>query len=462
MAPTKALCSERQADWGVRFARLGLTCGELTGDTAIEHQDAVKRSDIIITTPEKWDSVSRRWQDSSSLVRMVRLFLVDEVHMLRDERGAILEVVVSRMKQATDSCRIAALSATVPNIEDVAAWLGFSSLKPSVPARILKFDDSFRPVALRKEVIGYRVNNMNSFQFSSHLTRYVTDLIAKFSSGRPTIVFCSTRKDALTTANRLIEDFEASKATLWPLPAVDFTVTDKALAKLLLKGVAIHHAGLSHRDRVIVENGFLGGHLQIICCTSTLAVGINLPAHLVILKGTRQYIGGSMVEYSDLDILQMVGRAGRPQFDDFGVAVIMTDAQHVDRYRALVTGEDLLESQLHLQLIEHLNAEIVQGTIKSVPQAMRWLKGTFLYVRMQKNPEHYTIADKVLGSDEALGEICRSALDSLETTGLITVAGEQVSPTSHGRTMANGYVRFNTMRQLLSLPRQASLETIVR
>lgn len=93
----------------------------------MQNLDAAKQSDIIVTTPEKWDSISRHWQDSGKLVRTVRLFLIDEVHMLQGERGAVLEVVVSRMKQAAQSCRLIALSATVPNIQDVATY-GFAAL----------------------------------------------------------------------------------------------------------------------------------------------------------------------------------------------------------------------------------------------------------------------------------------------------------------------------------------------
>lgn len=54
---------------------------------------------IIITTPEKWDMLTRRWKDHRSLVEVIKLFLIDEVHILNDEtRGPVLEAVVSRMK----------------------------------------------------------------------------------------------------------------------------------------------------------------------------------------------------------------------------------------------------------------------------------------------------------------------------------------------------------------------------
>jgi replicative superfamily II helicase len=79
--------------------------------------------------------------------------------------------------------------------------------------------------------------------------------------------------------------------------------------------------------------------------TSTLAVGVNLPAHLIIIKGTNHYINGKYEEYSDLDIMQMMGRAGRPQFDDSGVAVILTSNEKKRKYEDLGSGKEIVESK---------------------------------------------------------------------------------------------------------------------
>jgi ATP-dependent DNA helicase HFM1/MER3 len=85
----------------------------------------------------------------------------------------------------------------------------------------------------------------------------------------------------------------------------------------------------------------------VICCTSTLAVGVNLPCHMVIIKNTVTYQGnaGGCKEYSDLEIMQMLGRAGRPQFDDSAVAVIMTRTHLTTHYEKMVTGQEILESR---------------------------------------------------------------------------------------------------------------------
>lgn len=138
-------------------------------------------------------------------------------------------------------------------------------------------------------------------------------------------------------------------------------------------GVAYHHAGMDLKDRDAVQRAYLNGHLSIICCTSTLAVGVNMPCHLVIIKNTVSYNSATMgcQEYSELDVMQMLGRAGRPQFDRDAVAVILTRQEKVNRYQRMVQGQEILESRcvifvlsrtekradeqsLHLNLIEHL------------------------------------------------------------------------------------------------------------
>lgn len=109
-------------------------------------------------------------------------------------------------------------------------------------------------------------------------------------------------------------------------------------------GVSFHHAGIEQADRLAVEQGFLGGDINVICCTSTLAVGVNLPCHFVIIKNTVSWQGNVCKEYADLEVMQMLGRAGRPQFDDSAVAVIMTRTEKARHYEKMVSGEEILES----------------------------------------------------------------------------------------------------------------------
>ena len=161
MAPTKSLCSERQRDWQTRFAALDLVCAEMTGDTDFAHLRRVQSANVVITTPEKWDSMTRQWKDHAKLMQLVKLFLIDEVHMLKDPRGATLEAVISRMKSVGTNVRFIALSATIPNSEDIATWLGKNHTIQHLPAIREEFGDEFRPVKLQKHIIGisYRGND---------------------------------------------------------------------------------------------------------------------------------------------------------------------------------------------------------------------------------------------------------------------------------------------------------------
>ena len=168
-APTKSLCSERFRDWQAKFGTLDVQCAELTGDTDYNQLRSVQNATIIITTPEKWDSVTRKWKDHARLMQLVKLFLIDEVHVLKDSRGATLEAVVSRMKSVGSNVRFVALSATVPNSEDIASWLGKSSTAQLLPAHLEVFGEEYRPVQLQKYVYGYNVKQ-NDFAFDSVLT----------------------------------------------------------------------------------------------------------------------------------------------------------------------------------------------------------------------------------------------------------------------------------------------------
>ena len=200
----------------------------------------------------------------------------------------------------------------------------------------------------------------------------------------------------------------------------------------------------------------------MICCTSTLAVGVNLPCHLVIVKGTVTFQEDGLKEYADLEIMQMLGRAGRPQFDTNAIAVIMTKKDKTKKYETMVSGEEVLESCLHLNLIDHLNAEIGLGTIYDIRSAKRWLAGTFLYVRLGQNPYFYKLDGDAPSHDldYRIERICKRDVGLLQETELIT-SSEKLSCTEFGDAMARYYVKFETMKGLLSLPPRSKMSDIV-
>lgn len=244
-APTKSLCSERQRDWQTKFVPLGLTCAELTGDTDHAQLQNVQHATIIIATPEKWDSMTRKWKDHERLMRMVKLFLIDEVHLLKDDRGATLEAVVSRMKSVGSDVRFIALSATVPNSEDIAAWLGKNPANPLLPAINERFGEEFRPVRLEKHVCGYQIN-ANNFAFEKSLNAKLLDVIVKWSKRKPIMVFCFTRSSCVETAKLLAKWWTTSspKDRYWSAPRQYVVVCDKDLRGTMLMLLPSHPTNL--------------------------------------------------------------------------------------------------------------------------------------------------------------------------------------------------------------------------
>lgn len=92
----KSLCEERLVDWHKKFSSFGLNCISVTGDSDNVDFQSLCNHNLVITTPEKWDSLTRKWKDNVQLVNMVKLFMIDEVHLLNeDNRGATLEAIVS-------------------------------------------------------------------------------------------------------------------------------------------------------------------------------------------------------------------------------------------------------------------------------------------------------------------------------------------------------------------------------
>ena len=140
IAPMKALVRERMDDWRVRIQeKLGKSIVELTGDITPDVK-AILKASVIVTTPEKWDAVSRSWQ-TRSFVQAVRLIVIDEIHLLGEDRGPVLEVIVSRTNfissHTSNTLRIIGLSTALSNAK--AKYVGSFVRSLERPATIAQF-----------------------------------------------------------------------------------------------------------------------------------------------------------------------------------------------------------------------------------------------------------------------------------------------------------------------------------
>lgn len=447
MAPTKALCTERHEDWRKKFQPLNCTVGLLTGDSSFSELDSVKRSDIIICTPEKWDALTRRWNDYRKLLDLVKLLLVDEVHFIRETRGTSLEVVITRMLTLSLNLRTIALSATVPNIHDVSKWLSKANTENAENIHTLIYDDNYRAVTLKKTVYGYKTaGSINPFQLESFYNGKLPEVIRIHSKNKPVLIFCPTRNSTISTAKYLAQNMLNPKGQINDFP----NGINREMVELIQNGIAYHHAGLGLNERKFIEENFIAGNIRILCSTSTLAVGVNLPAYLVIIKGTKIWNNDTMAEYNELDLMQMMGRAGRPQFEKEGACVIMTDDSQKDRYIRLIKGTEKLESSLHLSIYENITAEITLKTIRSLETAFTWLKSTFFYQRYLQNPTAYpTIFSKMnIGKsfETQLKIFLKDILDELIVEQIIEVVGNQYVSTAYGSALSKSYVLYETIK----------------
>lgn len=409
VAPMKALVQEVVLNLSARLtSTYGVEVRELSGDQNLSREQLFN-TQIIVTTPEKWDIVTRKSGDDRTYTQLVRLIIIDEIHLLHDSRGPVLEALVARtirnVEATQQMVRLVGLSATLPNYEDVAAFLRVDPAKG-----LFYFDSSYRPVPLQQQYIGIMEKKaIKRFALMNEIC--YEKVVEQAELDNQVLIFVHSRKETVSTAQALrdlfVENDTLSKLVR-PNSASSEVLLEEAekierndeLKEMLPYGFGVHHAGMKRKDRTLVENAFADGHLKVLVSTSTLAWGVNLPAHTVIIKGTQMYNAekGDWCELSPLDILQMLGRAGRVQYDTQGEGIIITQHSQLTYYLSLMNQQLPVESQLLSKLADNLNAEIVSGSVQNVAQGATWLGYTYLFIRMLRNPTLYgvSLADRKL------------------------------------------------------------------
>ncbi|OBA20593.1 Sec63-domain-containing protein [Metschnikowia bicuspidata var. bicuspidata NRRL YB-4993] len=452
VAPLKALVSEQTREFQRRLsAEYGIVVNELTGDLSLSQKE-IAETQVLVTTPEKWDVVTRKATDAL-YTKLVRLLIIDEIHLLHDDRGPVLESIIVRAKRLPDT-RLVGLSATLPNYEDVAQFLGVN-----LKLGLFYFDALFRPCPLEQQFIGIKEKKAILKVAAMNEACY-EKVVECRKNGHQVIIFVHSRKDTVKTAKWLAEKAadnnvavsNPSVGTQEILKQEGENAQNRNLAEVLPTGFGIHHAGLNKADRSVVEDLFAQGHIQVLVSTATLAWGVNLPAHTVIIKGTETYNPekGSWVQLSPQDILQMLGRAGRPRYDVSGEGVIITAQDELQYYLAILNQQLPIESQFMSRLADNLNAEIVLGKVRSRNDAVEWLAQTYLYIRMLKSPKLYQVGAEY-ENDEALvwkrTDLVHSALVILQQHKLAhyDASTGQVAASELGRVAAHFYIGHETI-----------------
>ncbi|KAF8469085.1 DEAD/DEAH box helicase [Kalaharituber pfeilii] len=281
-----------------------------------------KNTDISICTIEKANSIVNAALEDGSIGDLGTV-VFDELHMLEDaHRGYILEVLATKLLCLQQGLQIIGMSATLSNMPELAEWL-----------QAHHYDSSYRPIPLQEYLV-YENEVHNEYDEivaqipPSELKELKEPVINAIISlaygcvieGHSALVFCSTR-DMTEKITKLLcqfmpgvdEDIAERRREVIRDLAASSTGLDRILGTSIPMGVAYHHAGLTVEERDIIAEAYDKNLIKVICCTPTMAAGVNLPARRVIIipRTGRALLSPAMLR-------QMIGRAGRKGRDTVG------------------------------------------------------------------------------------------------------------------------------------------------
>ncbi len=319
IVPLRALAREKYEDL-LPFEEIGVKVAISTGDLD-EKGEHLGKYDIIVCTSEKADSLIRH---KAGWLNEVSIVVADEIHLINDaSRGPTLEINLAKF-MLMQPVQTIALSATIKNAHEIAEWLN-----------AILIESDWRPVPLKEGVLFgrkiYFLDGSTKEIKNSRLEGLLEDVLA---DGGQALIFVNTRRSSQSTAEKLKkiteqyienEREELKEIAQKLLSQEEVNIIARKLSSCIEKGIAFHHAGLSSRQRSTVEKAFKKGIIKCIVATPTLAAGVNTPARRVIIKNLWRYseINGYMQPIPVLEIKQMMGRAGRPGYDEVGEAILI-------------------------------------------------------------------------------------------------------------------------------------------
>ena len=380
IVPLRALASEKFRRFR-EFSELGIRVGISTGDYDLR-DEGLGVNDIIVATSEKTDSLLR---NETAWMQEISVVVADEVHLIDSpDRGPTLEVTLTKLREMNPSCQILALSATVGNADELAAWLGAELVV-----------SEWRPTELQEGVFFNRTfycKDKETPVEQSTKDEAVNLVLDTLGKGGQCLVFESSRKNCMAFAKKAasavkntlsVEDREALAGIGGKILENSETDTSTTLATCIRSGTAFHHAGLTTPLRELVEDGFRAGKIRLISSTPTLAAGLNLPARRVIIRSYRRYSSeDGMQPIPVLEYKQMAGRAGRPRLDPYGEAVLVAKSyeEFVFLFEKYVDAEaEDIWSKLGTEnaLRTHVLSTISNGFARTREELMDFLEATF-------------------------------------------------------------------------------------
>jgi len=348
--PLRALTEEKYRELCEDFGEQNV--GFATGDYKVNREAPIQ----VEVAEILWNRIV-----ADKHVSPAEIVVMDEGHYFNDpERGYVWEQSIIGLDPRT---QLVVLSATVGHPERFCHWVEITRRLP-----MALVDSRERKVPLQHD---YR---------EEMLIDTVKDLA--YTGDVPAIVFVFGREQCfevarlLKSCRRFTTDEEKAKIDQLCDEALLPSGAAKELRPLLGHGIGIHHAGILPRYKQLVEQLALERLIKFVVSTETIAAGINLPARTVVFPSLRKFIKQQPRMITAAEYHQMAGRAGRPQFDDRGLAITLAPEQvvsdlkkelknqkDVERARKTVYGRARNDAQRRGDVIwtPELHAELVKG-----------------------------------------------------------------------------------------------------
>ncbi|KAG5328374.1 HELQ Helicase, partial [Acromyrmex charruanus] len=332
-----------------------------------------RKNSLYICTIEKALGLVNSLIETKRLTE-IGIIVVDELHLLGESggRGATLEGLLTKVMFFSDIIRLIGMSATIGNLKEIAQFLNADmysqNFRPVKITEYVKCENDMWVVNLNNEELLVDMST-NDYKYSHDVAILDPDriggLIMEVVPNDSCLIFCSSRKNcenlALLLAKILSKDLYNYKVNE-KMTLLNALKTEEGLCPILQKtiklGIAYHHSGLTSEERRLIEDAFRESTLCVICCTSTLAAGVNLPARRVILRSP--YVGNQFLNLSRYK--QMIGRAGRAGMGVLGESILICKKFEINKVKDLLISQmDDSLSNLYIENNKGLNNLILSA-----------------------------------------------------------------------------------------------------
>lgn len=473
LVPTRALVNQVKRDLKAEFKEFGYNVDiaiPFMDIDEIEEELLLKNTDIIVTTPEKFDIMQR---SKHPFVNKLRLVIVDEAHNIQDgERGAKLELLLAMLRKNDRNLKILMLSPFMQNAKEIANWLSddrgidiFVNWKPSQQFTGISKN---KPLSTRGSIqfvkyIPSACNDIYKEEFTLNIaqssrkeklkSRESYLLAEKYKQLGGVLVLCTQQRYAESFTKLYLDKDDISNsekreiASLLELVETEMG-TDSLLYKVLLKGCAYHHSALPLSIREEIEDAIRRGVIKVIAATTTLAQGMNFPIATVIFQGMTVPTNGYSRNMSPSEFWNIAGRAGRALVDKEGhVIVVCNDEKQEQQFRNYLSNRNEQIVSSLLQVIEKIPEECLSSYyieqynelstllqyiyhIKKIYEDIEiedLLRGSYVYSNLEHRGNN-TLAEKLIRiTKNYIKKISddlqrKKLMDIIDTTGISSIS----------------------------------------